>query len=728
MSRCGRLAATLTAALGLAICLAAWGRDATAETPSLYRSATRYPYPVPAQAGTLAAAAAADPGHRRPVLNLPEVETEEDEASLLPGFRQLKTVEPDSRAASGPSLLATPPPDQEFDTVPDTGSVPPDSAIAANATHLVCAGNDVIQVRTLAGELISTTPFESFFPLDQTRHLFDPRLCYDPDVKRFIFACLGRRENPALATCLLAVSKSTDPTAGWNKYLFNVGRGGSPPTELSDYTALGYDQRALYVSMSMFDAKTHSQTGNRLLLLDKFRAATGGALQPFVVDDVTLPRPPFVPVVDTITLRPVEADESVDPGLMVASAAGVGLALYKVTDPLGRVGAPKITGSFIDTTDFARPGDAPQQGAGPPLDTMDDRLQKTVFRNGEIWTCQNASSTGAAGGKSEVRFYRINPAGNGALVDADVISSPSLHFFYPAIMPDLFGNAVAVFQGSNASSFASLYHARYDGARHSFDAPLLTEPGLSTYREVDDRSRNRFGDYTDACLDRLFPTSVWVQGELPVTATTWKLHAAQVFSTPPPGPLAPSGLTATAGPGRAVFLKWQDNSVNETRFIIERKTGASAFSQVGTVGPNVTTFTDLNVAFATAYTYQVRAANAGGTSAPSNPVTVTTPAGSGRISVSPSSWSVRQARRNHRFSKRFRIRNLGTTPLFCTIKSPAAPFSSSASSFGVAPRKSRTFTVSFQSSTTGSFRDAVTINSSDPPRPVVLVRLSARVR
>lgn len=91
-------------------------------------------------------------------------------------------------------------------------------------------------------------------------------------------------------------------------------------------------------------------------------------------------------------------------------------------------------------------------------------------------------------------------------------------------------------------------------------------------------------------------------------------------------PAAPSGLMATAIDTGQIDLSWIDNSSNESNFRIERRTGAGAFAEIATVGPNVTTYSDTGLAAETTYTYRVRASNSAGTSAYSNEATATTPA------------------------------------------------------------------------------------------------------
>lgn len=109
--------------------------------------------------------------------------------------------------------------------------------------------------------------------------------------------------------------------------------------------------------------------------------------------------------------------------------------------------------------------------------------------------------------------------------------------------------------------------------------------------------------------------------------------------TQPSPPSAPSALSAAAISSIQINLFWTDNSANESGFKIERKTGAGgAWAQIGTVGANVTTYADTSgLTPATTYTYQVRAYNAAGDSAYSNPASATTP---GNPSPPPSLLSV----------------------------------------------------------------------------------------
>ena len=87
-------------------------------------------------------------------------------------------------------------------------------------------------------------------------------------------------------------------------------------------------------------------------------------------------------------------------------------------------------------------------------------------------------------------------------------------------------------------------------------------------------------------------------------------------------PTPPSALIATPSTG-TIDLTWQDNSEDEEKFEIQRKTGGGAFNDLASVAADVMDYSDTAVTTGTAYTYRVRAMNAAGTSSWSKVVTAT---------------------------------------------------------------------------------------------------------
>ena len=92
---------------------------------------------------------------------------------------------------------------------------------------------------------------------------------------------------------------------------------------------------------------------------------------------------------------------------------------------------------------------------------------------------------------------------------------------------------------------------------------------------------------------------------------------------------APSGLTAMASSSSQINLSWSGSTDNigVSGYLVERCTGSSCanFTQVGSVGAGVTSFSDVGLQASTAYSYRVRASDTAtllsGYSAPVSAVT-----------------------------------------------------------------------------------------------------------
>ncbi len=96
-------------------------------------------------------------------------------------------------------------------------------------------------------------------------------------------------------------------------------------------------------------------------------------------------------------------------------------------------------------------------------------------------------------------------------------------------------------------------------------------------------------------------------------------------TTPLNAPAAPSGLTAAPISQSQINLSWADNSSNEANFIVARSTTSGGpYTDIATLGANVTSYNNTGLAANTTYHYVVRASNTGGSSANSAQASATT--------------------------------------------------------------------------------------------------------
>lgn len=92
-------------------------------------------------------------------------------------------------------------------------------------------------------------------------------------------------------------------------------------------------------------------------------------------------------------------------------------------------------------------------------------------------------------------------------------------------------------------------------------------------------------------------------------------------------PAAPTNLVATAVSSSQINLTWTDNAADETGFSIERCSGITcSFTQIATVGANVTSYANTGLSASTSYSYRVRAYNTAGNSDYSNTASAVTQA------------------------------------------------------------------------------------------------------
>ncbi|MCI0449263.1 MAG: YCF48-related protein [Chlorobi bacterium] len=110
-------------------------------------------------------------------------------------------------------------------------------------------------------------------------------------------------------------------------------------------------------------------------------------------------------------------------------------------------------------------------------------------------------------------------------------------------------------------------------------------------------------------------------------------------------PNAPSNLTASAISGSQINLSWNDNSIDEFGFKIERSLNIINWSVIDSVAANTTAFQNINLTSSTQYYYRTNAFNPAGNSSYSNiavavtfpgaPVLIAPPNNSIGISLTP---------------------------------------------------------------------------------------------
>lgn len=181
-----------------------------------------------------------------------------------------------------------------------------------------------------------------------------------------------------------------------------------------------------------------------------------------------------------------------------------------------------------------------------------------------------------------------------------------------------------VFVGMSISSFQVFENSNCE---EPTPTPTFTPTATSTSTPTNTPTRTPTNTPTST------PTSTGVQpGVTPPTATYTPTPTTTATPTPtstgsvtpsPQGPIQPSGLVVSAIGQTSVSLAWNDNSSNETGFIVSKSEG-QAFVEIGRVSANTKMFVVNNLICGKAYKFKVVAFNALGFSMPTDELSVTT--------------------------------------------------------------------------------------------------------
>jgi hypothetical protein len=208
--------------------------------------------------------------------------------------------------------------------------------------------------------------------------------------------------------------------------------------------------------------------------------------------------------------------------------------------------------------------------------------------------------------------------------------------------------AVRAYRGSVTSGYSREISGIVGGSGggESGEGATPTTPSelaatVASASRVDLRWRDNSGNESGFRIERRIGTGTWSQiatvgasvtafastGLRSSTNYEYRVHAynragtsaySNTVATRTAKPTAPSNLTASAASTSRINLSWRDTGNNESGFRIERRIGTGAWSQIATVGPNVTSFASTGLRSRTTYGYRVRADNGIGASSYSN--------------------------------------------------------------------------------------------------------------
>ncbi len=394
---------------------------------------------------------------------------------------------------------------------------------------------------SVAAATIADTTFWSNAGISSTTlsaGVSDTRIIYDPDSQRWFAAEIN--VSTTSNKILLAVSKTSDPTAGFKavEFVANAGSG-----NFADQPTLGLDKNGVYLGTSNFNAAGNYTSTTSLFSIPKadLIGATPSLANMTRFEDMSASARGFEP----------------DPVVNLAGTGGHVLAIdndvYGKVDRTNINGASGASATLSATTKITIANDSsPAYGRQPDgtqqIDAGDDRINSSVYEaNGYIYATHTVGEVnGNATNTRSLIDWMILDATTGAVKAEGLLTDPNFDFYYGAVAANANGDFVIAYDRSgNASTGAAGFISGYavvchfNGTAVTCDSPLLLSQGSANYHLFTGVGE-RWGDYNAASIDPNDPNSFWVftgeaRNPVPgITTSNWGTQISQITVTPEP--------------------------------------------------------------------------------------------------------------------------------------------------------------------------------------------------
>lgn len=447
-------------------------------------------------------------------------------------------------------------------------AAPPDVGGAVGLNHVMTVHNDRIRVQDRTGVALMTMTLNGFWIPVGNFAVFSPRVVYDPFNERWIFSAAANQQSDR-SCILLAVSKTSDPTADWNYYRLDADpmdkAWASEPT-------LGFNKDWIVVTVTMNtlnpnEAQVRPYAGMYVHVFNKTNLYAAGQGLVTSFKDESLKSFAAAPAVtydnNLSTMYLVQVDN-----LHNAFGSGITGTFGNVIPPFavnrleiatitGSVGAEILTlgAAFTPSVEPWFPsdlshlnqfafsfffGNSGQQLGGfglfDGIDLGDSRVQNVVFRNGSLWCTHSVFMPAnplivdifgfTQPIHSGVQWWQLTPSGGieqlGRLEDTTGTNS----YAYPSIAVGRCEDVLIGYSSFSPNQYASANYSFRFGTdpTNTLRADAVLKAGEGFY----DRSgtnflfNNTWGRYSSTVVDPINDLDMWTiqeYAELPAFGT-----------------------------------------------------------------------------------------------------------------------------------------------------------------------------------------------------------------
>lgn len=414
-------------------------------------------------------------------------------------------------------------------SIPASGFIPPDTMGAVGPNHVMELINGRYAVYDKTGTPQTSSTLNAFWTsagvTPAGSFAFDPRVLYDPQSSRWFAAAVDNAGG--VNNFLVAVSSSSDPTAGWTGFQIASESGASDGLHWADFPMMGLNDDVLTITANMFPVSSGSSV-TAALVLPKSDLLLGipTVANRTLFEDINPNNTGFTP-------QPVVDLDGGNLPQSILSSYNKPAGSLKASTIGGTAAAPTLNtaGGFIAVTAAGAPPDIDQPGAKVDIDAGDNRFSGNVVeRGGKLYAVQGVEVSGRAA----IEYYVIDATTLN--VDQNgTISDGSLAFNYPSISVNQNGVVVIGYSGGDPSTAMSTYVSVGQEVLGTltFGDPVQTMAGSTDYQVLDSIGRNRWGDYSATVVDPADGNHFWTFQEYNSATDQWTVRVTEIVVPEP---------------------------------------------------------------------------------------------------------------------------------------------------------------------------------------------------
>jgi hypothetical protein len=398
--------------------------------------------------------------------------------------------------------------------------IPPDNALAASASDIVMAENDVFEITTLSGAIVQAAESLSTFfaPVVGSYQLTDPRAFFDPTSGRFIVTTdaltVNRAGDVTGSAVLYAISSTTGPT-GWTYGQANTTYNINGTSAWADQPTISSNGTNLYVTSAQFGVASGQYVTNAVTIIP----LSGGAVSAYNLGSAADYRPAAVPG-----------------GSYFVGYTGDSLSLLYNGNGSSSFTSTSIPLGSIDVGSGTYA--AAQKGTGVLLDAGDNSVASTAIAGNYLYAVFEVVPPG--GTQPAVHWVKVDLSSNSLVAQGDIAGPGGASAFNPSIAVDGNGDVLVNYTVSSSAMDPAAYASVMPAGTSSFLAPVLY--GSSVAPETADfgvtNNVIRWGDYSSAVADPAAANSFVVSNELVPSAQSasndapWTTVTAEITVSP----------------------------------------------------------------------------------------------------------------------------------------------------------------------------------------------------